>query len=97
LQKGANVKRQLLSLGKFSGSLSAKVHFVLEDAILCLANRMVENMRKREICDAMGVLRSPVCQAIARLQTKAWSMWCRRRASTNVHLLLPKLDEKIVC
>jgi DNA-binding GntR family transcriptional regulator len=70
LQKDKIVKRQLMSLDQLSGSLSAKVYLVLKDAILSLAFRPGENMRKGEICDALGVSRSPVSEAIAKLASE---------------------------
>ncbi len=59
--------RQLMPLNEFSGPLSARVYLVLKDAILSLSYRPGENMRKGEICDALGVSRSPVSEAITKL------------------------------
>ena len=59
--------RQLMPLNEFSGPLSARVYLVLKNAILSLSYRPGENMRKGEICDALGVSRSPVSEAITKL------------------------------
>jgi len=62
--------RHLLPLNNFSGALSARVHGVLSHAILTLAYRPGEIIRKSEICAALGVSRSPVSEAIALLATE---------------------------
>ena len=64
-QKGAG--RGLKSLDRFSGPLSGRVYLVLKDAILSLAYRPGEILRKGEICETLGVSRSPVSEAVARL------------------------------
>jgi DNA-binding GntR family transcriptional regulator len=55
------------SLDQFPGSLSHRVYLTLKEAILSLAYRPGEAMRKPEICAALGVSRSPVAEAVARL------------------------------
>jgi DNA-binding GntR family transcriptional regulator len=62
--------RQFLPLESFSGSLSVRVHRILYDAIISLAYRPGEIMRKSEICNALGVSRSPVSEAIAMLASE---------------------------
>ncbi len=59
--------RPLMPLESFDGSLSVRVYHVLKDAILSLSYKPGEILRKSEICDALGVSRSPVSEAIAKL------------------------------
>ena len=59
--------RVLRPLSAFSGSLAQKVYLSLKDAILSLAYRPGEILRKAEVCAALGVSRSPVAEAVARL------------------------------
>jgi DNA-binding GntR family transcriptional regulator len=74
LQPGSATKqepssaRDLRPLSEFSGSLGQKVYQTLRHAILSLAYRPGEILRKPDICDALGVSRSPVADAVARLQ-----------------------------
>lgn len=58
---------RLAPLGQFSGSLGQRVYQTLREAILSLAYRPGEILRKPEICEALGVSRSPVSDAVARL------------------------------
>ena len=58
---------RLLSLDQFAGSLGQRVYQTLRQAILSLAYRPGEILRKPEICAALGVSRSPVSDAVARL------------------------------
>lgn len=58
---------RLKPLVAYSGSLGQKVYFSLKDAILSLAYQPGEILRKGDICDALGVSRSPVSEAMARL------------------------------
>ena len=51
----------------FAGSLGAKVYQSLHSAILELRFKPGEIIRKPEICAALGVSRSPVSDAVARL------------------------------
>ncbi len=50
-----------------SGPLSARVYVALRDAILSLAYPPGSMLRKAAICEALGVSRSPVSEAMARL------------------------------
>lgn len=59
---------RLQPLGNFSGSLGQRVYQTLRHAILSLDYRPGEILRKPDICDALGVSRSPVADAVARLQ-----------------------------
>jgi DNA-binding GntR family transcriptional regulator len=58
---------RLRPLGEFDGSLAQRVYLSLKAAILSLAYRPGEALRKPEICEALGVSRSPVAEAVARL------------------------------
>jgi DNA-binding GntR family transcriptional regulator len=57
----------LQPLDDLPGSLSQKVYMSLKQAILSLAFRPGELMKKSEICKELGVSRSPVTEAMARL------------------------------
>jgi GntR family transcriptional regulator, rspAB operon transcriptional repressor len=61
---------RLRPLGAFSGSLGQRVYQTLRHAILSLDYRPGEILRKPDICDALGVSRSPVADAVARLQAE---------------------------
>jgi GntR family transcriptional regulator, rspAB operon transcriptional repressor len=61
---------RLAPLDRFSGSLGQRVYQTLREAILSLAYRPGEILRKPEICEALGVSRSPVADAVARLATE---------------------------
>ena len=65
VQKPAH--RSLLPLASFDGSLSSKVFFSLKDAIFSLKYQPGEILRKGEVCEVLGVSRSPVSEAIAKL------------------------------
>ena len=58
---------RLLPLSDYAGSLGQRVYQTLRAAILSLAYRPGEILRKPEICAALGVSRSPVSDAVARL------------------------------
>ena len=58
---------RLAPLDRFTGSLGQRVYQTLREAILSLTYRPGEILRKPEICDALGVSRSPVADAVARL------------------------------
>lgn len=58
---------RLRSLDAFEGSLANRVYLSLKEAILNIACRPGEILRKGEICAALGVSRSPVSEAVARL------------------------------
>lgn len=53
--------------GQSSGPLSGRVYLALRDAILSLAYPPGSMLRKAAICEALGVSRSPVAEAVARL------------------------------
>jgi DNA-binding GntR family transcriptional regulator len=58
---------RLRPLDAFSGSLANRTYLSLREAILTLALRPGEALRKGEVCEALGVSRSPVAEAVARL------------------------------
>lgn len=58
---------RLTPLESFQGSLGQKVYQTLRQAILSLSYRPGEILRKPEICEELGVSRSPVSDAVARL------------------------------
>ncbi len=58
---------RLQPLDQFAGSLGQRVYQTLRAAILSLAYRPGEILRKPEVCDQLGVSRSPVADAVARL------------------------------
>ncbi|MBE2277841.1 MAG: GntR family transcriptional regulator [Rhodobacteraceae bacterium] len=60
-------ERRLLPLDRFQGSLGQRVYQTLRHAILSLSYRPGQILRKPEICAALGVSRSPVADAVARL------------------------------
>lgn len=65
-----NAALRLASLDRFSGSLGSRVYQTLRQAILSVSFRPGEILRKPEICDALGVSRSPVSDAVARLASE---------------------------
>ncbi len=60
-------RRPLRPLTGFAGSLAQKVYGSLREAILSLHMAPGDFIRKPEICEALGVSRSPVSEAVARL------------------------------
>lgn len=64
------VSRKLRPLSAFSGSLGQRVYQTLRHSILSLDYRPGEILRKPEVCTALGVSRSPVADAVARLQAE---------------------------
>ncbi|KGF67633.1 GntR family transcriptional regulator [Hoeflea sp. BAL378] len=60
----------LTPLDDYTGSLSHKVYLSLKQAILTLEFRPGEMMQKSHICTELGVSRSPVTEAMARLASE---------------------------
>ena len=60
-------RRPLRPLAEFHGSLAQRVYASLREAILSLSLRPGDVIRKPEICEGLGVSRSPVSEAVARL------------------------------
>ncbi len=61
---------RLQPLAAFTGSLGQRVYQTLRHSILSLHYRPGEILRKPEVCAALGVSRSPVADAVARLQAE---------------------------
>ncbi len=61
------LRQPLRPLAAFKGSLAQRVYASLRHAILSLDLRPGDILRKPEICEALGVSRSPVSEAVARL------------------------------
>ena len=59
--------RQLDALDRFEGTLTNRVYLSLRAAIVGLRYTPGEVLRKAEVCEALGVSRSPVSDAITRL------------------------------
>lgn len=59
--------RDLRPLSDFAGSLAQRVYGSLREAILSLHLAPGDILRKPEICQTLGVSRSPVSEAVARL------------------------------
>lgn len=58
---------QLTPLSSYEGTLSSRVYLSLKDAILSLAYQPGQILRKGDICDQLGISRSPVSEAVTRL------------------------------
>ncbi len=69
-QAGKSGACNLLPLSRYEGTLAVRTYLSLKDAILSLAYEPGEILRKREICDVLGVSRSPVSEAIAKLSAE---------------------------
>lgn len=61
----------LRPLDAFAGSLAQRVYGSLREAILDLTLRPGAILRKGEVCETLGVSRSPVSEAVARLASEA--------------------------
>ena len=61
---------RLRPLDSFDGTLSSRVYASLREAIVSLSFAPGEALRKRDICAALGVSRSPVSEAVARLDAE---------------------------
>lgn len=59
----------LMPLTSFDGTLSNRVYKSLKDAILSLKYEPGQILRKRDICEQLGISRSPVSEAVTRLAT----------------------------
>jgi DNA-binding GntR family transcriptional regulator len=63
-------RQPLRPLDAYAGSLAQKVYASLREAILSLSLPPGDILRKPEICDMLGVSRSPVSEAVARLASE---------------------------
>ncbi|MDF1606850.1 GntR family transcriptional regulator [Hoeflea sp. YIM 152468] len=70
LQEAPKSRPALPPLDQSAGSLAQKVYVSLKQAILSLAFRPGEILQKSEICRELGVSRSPVAEAVARLSAE---------------------------
>ncbi|MDP3525720.1 MAG: GntR family transcriptional regulator [Hoeflea sp.] len=70
LRESITPRPALPALHEFPGSLAQKVYMSLKQAILSLEFRPGEIMQKPEICAELGVSRSPVAEAVARLSAE---------------------------
>ncbi|MFZ8958633.1 MAG: GntR family transcriptional regulator [Paracoccaceae bacterium] len=60
----------LRSLDAYEGNLARRAYAALREAILTLRYKPGEALRKQDICATLGVSRSPVAEAIARLSNE---------------------------
>jgi DNA-binding GntR family transcriptional regulator len=67
----ATAASALRPLDRYVGTLAQRVYLSLRESILALEFRPGEALRKPEICAALGVSRSPVSEAVARLAAEA--------------------------
>jgi DNA-binding GntR family transcriptional regulator len=67
----ATAAAALRPLDRYVGTLAQRVYLSLRESILALEFRPGEALRKPEICAALGVSRSPVSEAVARLAAEA--------------------------
>ncbi len=63
----SSTTRRLEPLNRFEGTLTNRVYLSLREAIVGLRYTPGEILRKAEVCEALGVSRSPVSDAITRL------------------------------
>jgi DNA-binding GntR family transcriptional regulator len=66
-QADSEASVQLTSLSSYNGTLSSRVYLSLKNAILSLSYQPGQIMRKRDICEQLGISRSPVSEAVTRL------------------------------
>ena len=66
-QEPTSGAQRLRPVEDFAGSLAQRCYLSLREAILSLAYRPGEVLKKPEICARLGVSRSPVAEAVARL------------------------------
>ncbi|MDE2791068.1 MAG: GntR family transcriptional regulator [Paracoccaceae bacterium] len=66
-QGKADRAQRFRPLSEYSGSLANRTYHALRDAILDLSLRPGESLRKPEICQALGVSRSPLSEAVTKL------------------------------
>jgi DNA-binding GntR family transcriptional regulator len=65
--KAAASGGRLTPLSQYRGSLGQRVYLSVKEAIVTLAFRPGEILRKGEVCESLGVSRSPVADAVVRL------------------------------
>jgi GntR family transcriptional regulator, rspAB operon transcriptional repressor len=84
---------RLVALDRFSGSLGQRVYQVLRHAILSLDYRPGEILRKPAICAALGVSRSPVADAVARLSVEGLVDVVPQAGTFVARLSMPEIRE----
>jgi len=80
-------------LTAFQGSLAQRVYASLKEAILDLSVAPGEILRKGEICDHLGVSRSPVSEAMARLAAEGLVDVVPQAGSFVARLSMPEIRE----
>lgn len=83
----------LSPIDKMQGSLGQRVYQSLRDAIVCLDLRPGEVLRKGEICDHLGVSRSPASEAIGRLAAEGLVDVVPQSGTRVSYLSLPEIRE----
>lgn len=84
---------RLPPLDRFAGSLGQRVYRALRQAILSLDYRPGEILRKPEICAALGVSRSPVADAVARLSVEGLVDVVPQAGTFVARLSMPEIRE----
>ena len=64
------LKLKILTLDNFQGSLTDRTFLAIREAIMELNFLPGEIIRKHDICNALGVSRSPVSEALAKLRNE---------------------------
>ena len=64
------LKLKIRTLGNFQGSLTDRTFLAIREAIMELNFLPGEIIRKHDICNALGVSRSPVSEALAKLRNE---------------------------
>ncbi|MCI4666288.1 MAG: GntR family transcriptional regulator [Neomegalonema sp.] len=83
----------LADLQSFSGSLAQRVYLALSDAILSMRYSPGATLRKAAICARLGVSRSPVSEAIARLAAEGLVDVVPQSGSRVSPLSMPEIRE----
>lgn len=89
----AQATPRLPPLDRFAGSLGQRVYQALRQAILALDYRPGEVLRKPEICAALGVSRSPVSDAVARLSVEGLVDVVPQAGTFVARLSMPEIRE----
>ncbi|MEL6519412.1 MAG: GntR family transcriptional regulator [Pseudomonadota bacterium] len=66
-EPGADGTVELTPLSSYDGTLAHRVYASLKDAILSLTYQPGQMLRKGDICNQLGISRSPVAEAVTRL------------------------------
>ncbi|MEX0320462.1 MAG: GntR family transcriptional regulator [Ruegeria sp.] len=84
---------RLKDIGAFEGSLAQRVYLSLKEAILSLEFPPGSVLRKGMICDTLGVSRSPVSEAIARLAAEGLVEVIPQSATRVSHFSMSEIRE----